>query len=522
LPIALGALSALAALVPLTPALMSRASAQTAEPRLFQPSLTDPQNPQRFSRPPEAVTRSMASGDPPAASAGVTGFDSTGSISRKKKAKLKPGAKAPAKPAASETRYGAPQQVTGQTAAQQIAVRNVYANAYRPPDAPQRRALVPFLDPYEPIGVRVGEFLLRPAIEITRGLDTNAARTSNAARSAFTLVAPELQARSEWSRHELGASLRGSYASYDSLSSINQPTADTRVFGRIDATRDTRYEFEGRFLLGTDNPGSPNLQAGLAKLPIYTAWGGTAGVAQRFNRLDLSAKGSVDRFTYRDSELVDGSTVSNGYRNYYQYRVQLRASYEFKPGIKPFVEIDADKRIHDASCECDAIVRDSQALTPRVGVTFELARHLTGEVSVGYLTRRYQDARLLQLSGAVADASLVWAATGLTTATLTANSRAEETILTGVSGALRRDVGLQIDHAFRRWLIGTVKVGYGFDQYVGLDREDKRLSLGAALTYKFNRELSLKGEFRQDWRRSNATGVDYNASMFLLGMRLQR
>ncbi len=70
-------------------------------------------------------------------------------------------------------------------------------------------------------------------------------------------------------------------------------------------------------------------------------------MAQRFNRLDLSVKGSVDRTDYQDSELTDGTSVSNQDRNYYQYRVQGRASYEFTPGFKPFVEIDADKRIHD-------------------------------------------------------------------------------------------------------------------------------------------------------------------------------
>ena len=30
------------------------------------------------------------------------------------------------------------------------------------------------------------------------------------------------------------------------------------------------------------------------------------------------------------------------------------------------------------------------------------------------------------------------------------------------------------------------------------ERKDTRMSLGTALTYKFNRELSLKGEYRYD------------------------
>jgi hypothetical protein len=53
-------------------------------------------------------------------------------------------------------------------------------------------------------------------------------------------------------------------------------------------------------------------------------------------------------------------------------------------------------------------------------------------------------------------------------------------------------------------------------------REDKRMSLGSALTYKFNRDLWLKGEYRYDQLRSNAAGVNYNASVFLIGLKLQR
>ena len=91
----------------------------------------------------------------------------------------------------------------------------------------------------------------------------------------------------------------------------------------------------------------------------------------------------------------------------------------------------------------------------------------------------------------------------------------------GVSGVLYRDVGVQVDHALRRWLIATFKVGFGFDKYVGDVREDTRYSIGAGLTYKLNRQVQIKGEFRQDWLRSNVSGVDYTASIFLLGLRLQ-
>jgi hypothetical protein len=81
---------------------------------------------------------------------------------------------------------------------------------------------------------------------------------------------------------------------------------------------------------------------------------------------------------------------------------------------------------------------------------------------------------------------------------------------------------VQVDHALRRWLIWTVRAGYGFDEYVGSLRADKRMSAGTSLTYKFSREVSLKGEYRYDQLRSNVMESDYSANAFLIGLKLQR
>jgi hypothetical protein len=44
----------------------------------------------------------------------------------------------------------------------------------------------------------------------------------------------------------------------------------------------------------------------------------------------------------------------------------------------------------------------------------------------------------------------------------------------------------------------------------------------AGLVYKLSRTTQVKGEFRQEWLRSNAPGNDYTASIVLVGLRWQR
>jgi hypothetical protein len=500
------------------------AHAQSSSTSPFQPALTDPRNVQRFNAP-ASTTRSTtpltAKEILPPSGAGETGFDSTGAVGKKKKAKRRPGEPRPLPPPPPPL-PGAPQAASGNGSAQQIKARTSYADAYKPPDTPVRRPAPPQVDPYEPVGLRVGTFLLKPSIELSRGYDTNPSHVPSGRASGFSVVEPALKMQSEWSRHEYGLDLRGSYSDVDNQPSLNRPLLDAKSRLRLDVSRDTAVNIENRVYLSTDYPGSPNLPVSFAKLPVFTTYGSTLGLTQRFNHLELTAKASADRTQYQNTALTDGTTSSNHDRDYDQYGGTVRASYEVFPGVKPFVEAGADMRKHDLQFDRDGLQRDSHALTPRVGSTFDIARKLTGEISVGYLMRRFADPTLQSLNGIVADASLVWNATGLTTATLIASSRAEETVVAGVSGTLRRDIGVQVDHALRRWLIWTVKAGYGLDDYVGSTRADRRMSLGSALTYKFNRELSLKGEYRYDQMQTNTPGASYNANVFLVGLKLQR
>ena len=317
--------------------------------------------------------------------------------------------------------------------------------------------------------------------------------------------------QSNWSRHELKADLRGSYIAYspDETPSLNRPYVNGRVDGRIDVTHDTRVDLAGRILVSTDNPGSPNLQAGLAKLPIYVTGGGTVGVGQRFNRFDVSIKGDVERTVYDD-------------RNYDQYAGKLRGGYELSPGLIPFAEISGDTRVHDLNTDSSGYQRNSNGLTGKVGTKFELSRLLTGEAAIGYTRRVYEDPRLEDISGLIGDASLIYTASALTTVKMIGGATIGESTIPGVSGVLYRNVGFQVDHAFRQWLVGSLKFGFGVDDYVGNDRLDKRYSAGAGVTYKLNRELQVRGEFRQDWLQSNAPGASYTASVVMLGLRVQR
>jgi hypothetical protein len=297
---------------------------------------------------------------------------------------------------------------------------------------------------------------------------------------------------------------------------------NSKIDGRIDVTRDTQIVLENRLLVSTDNPGSPNLQAGLASLPIDTTLGGTLGVVQNFNRLIVSLKGTFDRVQYQNSTLTDGETASNADRDLNQYAGIAHVGFDLDAGVKPFVEVQQDARVYDEQFDSGGQQRSSQGTSVKAGATVDLFGTLSGAMAVGYLDRTYQDPTLPKVSEMIADGALIWQATALTSAKLTAASLVSESTVFGVSGELSRDVAIEVDHAFRRWLVGTLQVGYGQDNYVGEGRLDNRYFASVGMIYKLNRDIWLKTEVRQNWLQSNFSGASYQSTSVLAGVRLQR
>jgi hypothetical protein len=384
-----------------------------------------------------------------------------------------------------------------------------------------RRRTAPEQDAFAPLGLRAGVFTVLPAVEVTGGFDSNPARVPGGKSSLFTVIAPEVVARSDWVRHEVTANLRGSYTAYDKTPELDRPAVDGKITGRLDVTRQTALIGEGTLVVGTDNPGSPNVQAGLTRFPIYTTLGAAAGVTQRFNRVEVTAKGLAERTQYQPSHFTDGTTQDNNDRNFNRFGGSLRGSYDLMPGLKPFVEVSADTREHDIAVDRFGVQRDSTGWIAKGGTTFQFSRLLAGELAIGWIQRTYKDPTLQELNGFLFDGALIYALSALTNIKLTASTTAAETTVPGTAGVLTRNAGIEFEHAFRRWLIGSVKFNYGLDDYVGSTRKDDRYSVSAAITYKLNRWAQAKAEVREEWLRSTTpAGVNYDATVFLLGMKL--
>jgi hypothetical protein len=486
---------------------------------------------------PSRIGRMPSYGSPAASGAADTGFDS---LNRKRKppkyypAQVRPkpppgpGSPPPPMSAAAQSRLSVPPSET----ASKPPIPPAMAGTV--PGQPPRKRLKLDDDPLSAVGDYAGSFLIKSALEVSAGYDSNPGRTFQPKGLPTYVVAPEFLAVSDWERHVLVADLRGSFTGYGGSlpqtidgvanaapTNVDRPDFTGHVDGRLDVSRDTDVTAQLRLHVATDNPGSPNVQAGLARYPIATTLGGGIGFDQRFNRLQVSAGAAIDRTSYQNSTLTDGSIASNDDRDFNQYGGVGRISYELTPGVKPFAEVEGDSRVHDLQFDRSGFQRDSSGGYAKAGTSFEFSRLLTGEVSIGYAARNYIDPRLNRLEGLLTSASLVWTATPLTTAKFSSDTQIAETTLAGTSGVLVHTYTFEVDHDFRRWLTAIGRFTFGTLDYQGDNRSDKTYSLEGNLIYKLTRSLWIKGTLRHDILDSNVPLSSSNATVVMLGVRVQ-
>lgn len=389
------------------------------------------------------------------------------------------------------------------------------------PPPPRRRAAEE--DAYAPLGLRVGSVTLRPAITNSVGYDTNPQRIAGpAARgSVFTRHEGELGVQSDWNVHELRGTLRGGYSRYVRERDASRPDGDGTLDLRLDVTRDTRILLETRYRLDTQRPGSPDLNAPVTGRPMVLQYGGSAGVTHDINRLQLTLRGSVDRSDYEDARLTSGAILSQRDRNMTQYGLRARAGYEVTPGFRPFVQGEVDSREFNQRIDSSGYARSSNGVSGRVGTAFELSRLFSGELSVGYQDRAYDDGRLKNLRGVIGEAAILWTPTPLTTVTLRGASELGDTTVPGSSGTTVQRGSLEIAHALRRNVTLTGFGSYGRTDYDGQDLREDFAQIGARLEYKLTRTFSVRASFTHERLMSTAVGSDYTANIAQVGLRVQ-
>jgi hypothetical protein len=382
---------------------------------------------------------------------------------------------------------------------------------------------------YAAKGIRVGTVLLYPALDLSAAYDDNIYESKNNKTDDFILqVRPELKLETNLPRHAFwfrGDVLSGTYASH-----AHENRTDYYVGGgsRIDIKRTLNWNTDVEYQKDTEDRGSPDVSGAAAEPVNFRHFQANSALRYRPGRFNVAMGGIYENYNFDNAALISGGFQNNKDRNRDVYAGYGRVGYDLSPGYELFALGMYSITNYAQHFDDNGFNRDSAGYNVELGTRFEVTNVISGELTVGYLDRDYNNtfsgaatASLPSASGVSTESKINWYVTRLTTLNFGASRRVQETTLFGASSYLDTVLSTGVDHELMRNLILSADFRYDERDYKGINRTDDYYQAMLRALYLINRNFSVAGEYRFVDRDSTVASQDYVRNLIMLTFRVQ-
>ena len=378
-------------------------------------------------------------------------------------------------------------------------------------------------DPFAPLGLRLGTFNAITTFEQGLSYTSNATFSPVPESAVLSETTLRLDMTSDWSRHSAAVNAYGTYRKSIDGAEVTDPNA--RVDARLDLDFSDSLRGLGSlgYALRREDASSPvDFPATVTSRPIRQDIMGSAGLEVDFGRLRFAATGNLLRQQFGDAELAGGGVLSQEDRNSTLLSGILRSGYEISPALTPFVEVEYGRRFHDERLDRSGYDRSSDRVAARLGADIDLGEKLSGGFAVGYVTERFDDARLPEIAGASVRADMTWSPERGTFVNLDASSEVEGTTTAGESGSILYTGTLSLERRLRANLTGAALVGLSWRDYAASPNRDLTWRGETGLTWWINRYAGVTSRYRYERLESTLPDRDAEAHTGFLGVTFRR
>ncbi len=377
------------------------------------------------------------------------------------------------------------------------------------------------MPPVDETGIRLGRFLLSPAITSRAQYDDNIFLSEGGATSdVITTIAPRLTLQGDWRvfhLHLAAGSELGFFAdsAEDDYQDIDLKAAASLDLGpsSIEGAIDWKQSHDAR--------GGNDVPTGATEPVIYRDVIGQLGGRYATNDLHYETSLAIRRLEFDDSIALDGSAIRNDDRNRIESRETVRALLPLDLGREAYGEITLNQRQYDRVPDDTGLVRDSSGFQALGGLRLDLTDLIKADLAAGWMSQSYADPAFGNINDYTLRADIDWSVTRLTDLTFSASRAVRETTVTGASGIVGFDIGAGISHELRRWLQIGANAHYSDEEFRQTTRRDRTSRLGLNMSYHVNRHAWIEGGINHDLRLSNSAGNDYRRFQTLISLKLE-
>jgi hypothetical protein len=367
---------------------------------------------------------------------------------------------------------------------------------------------------YDPIGQRVGGFILYSDLSVQETYNSNVFYTPSGPKGDFiTAINPSVDLKSNWNVHALnfhGDIDEVIYSKYTQNDFFDYTLGGD---GRLDVYNDARIFAGAGYAVRHLPLYSPNNIPGTQSPVQYSDTSANLAGEKEFNRLSFRLDTNFDRYDYKDAIITPqagGGVSRQSLENYDEEKIGLKTGYELVPGRQVYLLTAGDFRNYDNSSDLFGFNRTSSGYTVAVGTKYDITGVTFIDGYIGYRRQSYDDRRLSNMSGPAAGLQVTWNVTRLTTVTGSVTRDIQETILQNSSGYFATLAQVKVDHELLRNLLLNASIGYENDDFNGISRTDNYYLAGFGAKYLVNHNFWISGGYNFAHRDSNVSGTNFD------------
>lgn len=354
---------------------------------------------------------------------------------------------------------------------------------------------------YDTSGVRVGSVIVRPEAEQYVGYNDNVTGTSQASGSPLIETRASLGASTDWARDSLSASVNVDNQVYTSLPNQNLTNWSASVAGSHDFGRDSASLSYTHFNLNQSPSGINSYGLGT---PIpFSVNDVRIGYTAPFGRFSLSPNFEATTYGF-GSGIVSSVLVDQSFRNRVTLQGGVTARYELSTGRNLLVVVN-DYANGYTSIPDGQPTRNNTGVEVLAGIEYSANGVFRYRILAGFENHVYQNSAYRSRDVPVAQASVIWTPTGLTTVTATALRRIEESNDDTTGGFTFNTGQVVVDHEYLRNILLQGSGGVQYAQYEQGGGTQTIYSAGAGATWLINRNMRLTA--RYDFSSSSSSSA---------------
>jgi hypothetical protein len=351
-----------------------------------------------------------------------------------------------------------------------------------------------FGDPYEPTGIRLGSFVLRPSVSQGIGYEKTKVGSSSTSRT-FSTTGFRGSLTSDWSRHQWTIDAEGVYQR--NISGVGETEPELRINSdlRLDLSGDTVANLTAGYSFERESNSDPNAIDGASAQSGVHGFTGGARVTRDFGLIRGTIGADLQRETFSSATLANGTKLVMSDRNYTEGTLTGRIGYELSPALIPYLEASVGKSIYDDKRDQQGYARSSSTLGGRAGMEIDLGEKLRGDLGIGFTRATFEDSRLAAIEAVTIDGSVFWSPRRGTDLRLGLRSEIEPSTTANESGYVTYETNAELTHELRDNLVARLSGIYTWRDFSSSAGEDQYVyQIGTGLTWNLNRWLAMTGD----------------------------